>query len=141
MAEWDLPPDGSQDRISLNRHELLLLDYTLCPLPRWLPDDQADVWKDFRLSVWAGLDTWSNRPNTISDTSTNHALAITKAEATVLLYLLPTTHRWGTGDDCGFSLKLKLSQFLRGVYHDNQVGSSNPSESPAPAETSPGPIS
>ena len=34
--------------------------------------------------------------------------------ARVLLALVPTTFRWGTGSDCGFALKLKLYHFLIG---------------------------
>lgn len=45
-------------------------------------------------------------------------LAIDFSEARALLALIPTTFRWGTAPDCGFSLKAKLSQYIEGVYRD-----------------------
>ena len=77
-----------------------------------LPDcalEQLMAWHNFRMDVWAGILHIER-----TGAGSTAAFAITEQEAKILLAVIPTTFRWGTGIDCGYSLKQKLAKFLRG---------------------------
>ena len=107
--EWALPAEPG---IRLDQGELLLLDWVLCGASRLIPDADLDYllekWHEFRLDVWRGI-------GQLKAPDVNEVeLALTDPEAKVLLAVVPTTFRWGTGPDCGYTLKTKLAKFLLG---------------------------
>jgi len=114
--EWALPPEPG---IKLDQGELLLLDWVLCGASRLIPNADLDYllenWHDCRISIWRAIGQLK-APN-----ANDVKLAFTEPEAKALLALCPTTFRWGTGPDCGYTLKQKLSKFLMGeIANDNE---------------------
>ncbi len=107
--EWALPGGPG---IKLDQGELLLLDWVLCGASRLIPNADLDYllekWHEFRLEIWRAI-----RQLKAPDVN-ELRLAFTDPEAKALLALVPTTFRWGTGPDCGYALKQKLSNFLLG---------------------------
>ena len=117
----------AQRALKLNRDELLLLDWVLHhPTPTLTPDlDWHMRWKDLREVIWRGIHViTNNEKQAAAQGKQNQPESITVALDTsdihVLLALTPTTFRWGPGDDCGFSLKVKLFRYLSGEeeWHD-----------------------
>ena len=111
----DIVEAATGPMIDLDRGELLLLDWVLCAQSRLIPNADLDyllgAWHDFRLSIWSVLNT--DPMNDLTSPSIPAAkFHITESEAKALLALTPTTFRWGTGPDCGYSLKQKLAKFL-----------------------------
>ena len=120
--EWSLPSTGGRKTthvLSLDRDEFLLVDWLICGASRLLPDgslEELRKWDDIRFNVWRALrfaDTCSTAdpPKVIPATQ---SLTIRPPDAAILFALAPTTFRWGTGPDCGYSLKAKLSAYLEG---------------------------
>ena len=120
--EWKLPTSGGRGSariLQLDRDEFLLVDWLICGAARLLPDcsiEELRLWDEVRCSVWRALrfaDTCSTAdpPKVIPATQ---ALPMKGADAAILFALAPTTFRWGTGPDCGYSLKSKLSAYLEG---------------------------
>lgn len=122
-------PDETGVRLAPD--ELLLIDWVLSAASRILPGaDDLDAymkWEQVRLRVWthlyraAGyLENDNNDYLGLSETlaKTGLYLQLDTYEARSLLAIIPTTFRWGTAPDCGFSLKAKLAQYIEGVYHD-----------------------
>ena len=105
--EWALPADPTP---RLDMGELLLIDWIICGSSRLLPNADLDYlvksWHTFRLQVWKTLDEFTD------PAITERPFIIGIPEAKALFALAPTTFRWGTGSDCGFSLKQKLSRYL-----------------------------
>ena len=90
--------------------ELTLLDWILCG-----QGNHADLalvenlmrWRDLRERVWRGI--------MAAKLDNGHALMdFTETETEELLALVPTTWRWGTGEDVGFSMKERLAESLWG---------------------------
>ena len=90
--------------------ELLVLDWILCG-----QGSHADLalmenlmrWRDLRERVWRGIMS--------AQLDAGPALMdFTETETEELLALVPTTYRWGTGEDVGFSLKQRLAESLWG---------------------------
>jgi hypothetical protein len=105
--EWSLPaPVG----IDLGMGELLLLDWCLCAASRILPNLEMEYlitsWHDIRLDVWRCM----VKLEEAKATSVN--LPLTDTETKALLAICPTTFRWGTGPDDGYTLKKKLAQMM-----------------------------
>lgn len=101
--------------LHLNSEELALLDWVL-HYP--LPNTQVDLawhmrWNPLRERIWELLaiafDREKENPKPAGAT---YDLIVEEEDVPVLLAILPTTFRWGAGDDCGFSLKVKLYWFL-----------------------------
>lgn len=95
--------------IRLNRDELLLLDWILTyPMPTSGPVEldwhMHTSWRALREQVWAKLRHGGQ----------GGMVWIDDQDGELLLALIPTTFRWATGEDCGYSLKLKLSAALAG---------------------------
>ena len=101
----------SEPGIKVNRDELLVLDWVICSASHLIPNVDLDYlvmnWHEFRLSIWAAIHR-SIPPPAEED------FPLTDTDARVLMAVVPTTFRWGTGADCGYSLKMKLSEFLQG---------------------------
>jgi len=138
--DWQLPPVES---INLTKEEFLLLDWVMGSasgliigatledlMERWAPL-RFDVWKSiYDLEISRGIST------------AVYSLSMDDFTARVLLAVVPTTFRWGTGTDCGFSMKIKLYRFLigerDGEHADTNKTDSNPtdqSQGPAGSET------
>jgi len=133
VEEWGLPPTNKEWELNLIAGELQLIDWVLCvyshtlalALEEYIADHATNSeyvpgWHDLRIRVWSGLDFISkNTPEVKTGVKPDEIGArfeIEESEAKVMLATLPTTHKWGTGEDVGYSLKMKLSQLLRGVY-------------------------
>lgn len=109
QSDWVLPgPEG----VMVDQGELLLLDWCLCAPSRILPglNDLDDVmkWKDMRYDIWDALRRMAVK--NLKETN----LPIQKHEAATLMGIVPTTFRWGTGPDCGYTLKTKLARYAYG---------------------------
>ena len=123
--EWRLPPTGGAGRgtaprsLQLDRDEFLLVDWLICGAARLLPDcsiEELRQWDEVRFAVWNALRfadacAIADPPKVIPATQ---SLTLGRNDALILFALAPTTFRWGTGPDCGYSLKSKLSAYLEG---------------------------
>jgi hypothetical protein len=88
LLDWVLHfPVGSSDRDHLE----------------WL----SRRWRPLREDVWKGIRALQ-RNKELKEAE----VEIPEEEALLLMAMVPTTFRWGTGEDVGFSLKLKLSEAL-----------------------------
>ena len=131
--DWGLPPIERQDSpVILSQGELLMIDWIICGASRLLADytigDLVSTWEGLRLNLWQAIATGAaSRP-----------LALPRQEARVIFAICPTTFRWGMGDDVGFSLKLRLAQFIAPEMfsHDDEDTSSGdtPSAGAAPKD-------
>ncbi len=140
--EWDFgfrPSPGALWGIEVTAHELLLLDYTLSSYARLIPDWTLDglmKWERLRGEVWWALDRMPKDSSAGGgpNPEASQTIPIPQDEAALLLALVPTTYRWGTGPDVAVPLKLKLSQCIRGVYKlpekakEEAHGSSSPNQ-------------
>lgn len=138
--------------IRLVPDELLLLDWVLSGSSRIIPgaDSIEDFieWEALRSKVWAQLSLLAIYLEDGGDENRGYVglgaqrpkfglyLELETSEARVLLAIAPTTFRWGTRPDCGFSLKVKLWQFIEGVYHDPER---DKDKAPAPGDPKGGP--
>ena len=52
-----------------------------------------------------------------------------ESTARILLAIVPTTFRWGTGPDCGYSLKTKLYLYLIGEQNEERQSSQDQTSS------------
>ena len=112
--------------IKLDQGELLLLDWVLCGASRSIPNADLgyllEKWHEFRLDIWRGIGQLK------APDANEVRLAFTDLEARALLAVVPTTFRWGTGPDCGYTLKTKLAKFLLGdIQNDYQTKTHNAS--------------
>ena len=135
--DWQLP---QLDDIKVTSEELMLLDWILCSASGLIPsatvDDLMERWSSVRFDVWKGIDDLkNNKQGPLATTS----LVMDEFTARVLLALVPTTFRWGTGSDCGFALKLKLYHFLIGEREGDNTKDETDSNSPDQPTGSTGP--
>src|SRR3990167_2090536 len=119
VDDWTLPHQVETIRVTYG--ELITLDWVLCTASGLMVgrnlDELVEDWCSFRLDVWKALDSQG-----LTDQPLGVLLPVTAAEAKVLLVVVPTTMTWGqSGEDYGYSLKMKLSQFLLGTYEDAVV--------------------
>jgi len=133
--DWQLP---QLDDIKITAEELMLLDWILCSgsalIPNATVDDLVERWSAVRFDVWKCLsDIERQKRGPLAAVS----LVMDEFTAKILLALTPTTFRWGTGQDCGFSLKMKLFHFLSGEReNDNSQNETNgDSENPPTGST------
>mgnify|MGYP003656472385 CR=1 FL=1 len=122
--DWQLP---QLENIKVTAEELMLLDWILCSGSALIPgatvDDLIERWSSVRLDVWKCLSEIDRLK--IGPLATV-SFEMDEFTAKVLLALTPTTFRWGTGVDCGFSLKMKLFHFLSGeIENDNTQDETN----------------
>lgn len=124
-------------KIKVTRDELLLLDWILIfPAPAGQIDmDWHMKWKDLRLTIW-------NKIIHLPPATGEDSLELSEEDAGTLLCLVPTTFRWGQGDDCGYSLKYKLARFLLGEVDVEEAKDADKnttqSETPTTGETTGG---
>lgn len=105
--------------MNIPHDELLVLDWILCA-----QGQHADLavienlmrWRDLRERVWRGI------ISSTLDKSGPALVELSEIECEELLALIPTTFRWGTGEDVGFSLKQRLANELwETAERDNQT--------------------
>ena len=128
--EWEVPGGPV---LRLTADELMLIDWVLCMYSHVLSGDLADYmrWEPVRTGVWEVLDLlWD--PLTVRPKEGTVVMVMPIPDARMLLAILPTTHRWGTGFDCGFSLKRKLARYIRGL-NTNDDQNKAPDQAPSSA--------
>lgn len=109
--EWQLPDWAG---VELDCQELKVLDWFLsghylCNVSRGSDiSDIVERWNDFRMDVWKGIRSLEK----MASVRKTYKLEMNDGTAKYLFNWLPTTFAWGTGRDCGFSLKTKLHRFL-----------------------------
>ena len=139
---WGLPAGPPLPLLSVD--ELLLLDWVMCSASHLIPDislgDLVVGWGPLRMAVWRSLSR-ADVENATRETrdESKYPFNFDETVAMNLLALVPTTFRWGTGLDCGYSLKMKLYRFLTNDYPvgkgEDDVSTSSASENKAPDQT------
>lgn len=138
--------------LSLNRDELLLLDWVIsCPVGQGPVSLQWYMeWRLVRERIWYALHLADNverrnKPRTekIDVAVLAYPIEIEMDEAQQLLALAPPSFRWGAGPDCGLSLKLTLTRYIQGLSTwepDREEGqhAGEPDKNVADYETYPG---
>lgn len=100
--------------MKLPQPELWLIDWVLCGQGETLTKDKLEAmmsWKDLRERVWRAqlaAELASSNPTKSAEAD----LEMSTEELEQLLAILPTTFRWGTGEDVGFTLKRRVAQEL-----------------------------
>ena len=137
--DWQLPLVES---IKVNDEELLLLDWVIGSASGLIPgatlEDLMANWSSLRLDVWQHIYELKKLPTSSSGSPPGAlcSLSMDDFTARVLLAVVPTTFRWGTGPDCGYSIKIKLCRFLLGERDDDdkdQTDSDTPNQPPDPS--------
>jgi len=131
--DWQLP---LVEFIKVNEEELLLLDWTIGSPSGYIPgatlDELMSNWSSLRLDVWQHIYELKKLPTSSSGSPPGAlcSLSMDDSMARILLAVVPTTFRWGTGPDCGYSIKMKLCSFLLGEKNDDDKdkADSNPSK-------------
>ena len=96
--------------------ELWLIDWVICGQGESVTGEKLGSlmsWGDLRERVWRAqisAELATQDPSKPAEAE----LDLTPAECDQLMAIIPTTFRWGTGEDCGFSLKRKIAQELWG---------------------------
>ena len=135
--DWQLP---LVEFIKVNEEELLRLDWTIGSPSGYIPgatlDELMSNWSSLRVDVCQHIYEIKKLPTSSSGPSgILCSLSMDDFMARVLLAIVPTTFRWGTGPDCGYSIKMKLCRFLLGERDDDDKdkADSNPSDKPPDA--------
>ena len=95
----------------------MLLDWLFCGHGDPVTTEQRDAlmrWADLRRRVWVTVIDLDLAAKEVATASTAD-MDLSHGEQEELLALVPTTFRWGPGEDCGLSLKRKLAYELYGV--------------------------
>ena len=102
--DWVLP---SQKTLNLEIGELLLLDWIFCSASNLIPgihiDELMANYHDFRMRIWKAF---TEMKGSLGEIAINPGLM------RELMTLVPTTFRWGTGPDVGYTLKMKIAREL-----------------------------
>ena len=108
------------DQVRLTRNELLLMDWSLCTGSGMMAPLVLDLldWHRLRMEIWKAMPE-PDAPLPAKP-SLGVMFAMEETTAKLLLCAIPTSYEWGDGADCGFSLKVKLNDFLWGTYSDPQ---------------------
>ena len=136
--DWQLP---LVEFIKVNEEELLLLDWVIGSASGLIPgatlDELMSNWSALRFDVWQHIYELKKLPVSSSGPSgVLCSLSMDDFTARILLAVVPTTFRWGTGPDCGYSIKMKLCRFLLGERDDDdkdQANSDTPNQPPDPS--------
>jgi len=136
--DWQLPLINF---IKVNEEELLLLDWVIGSASGLIPgatlDELMSNWSSLRFDVWQHIHELKQLPSLSSGPSgILCSLSMDDFMARILLAVVPTTFRWGTGSDCGYSIKMKLCKFLIGEKNDddkNQADSDSSPQTPDPS--------
>ena len=124
--DWQLP---LVEFIKVNEEELLLLGWVIGSASGLIPgatlDELMSNWSSLRFDVWQHIYELKSG----SSPGSMCSLSMDDFTARILLAIVPTTFRWGTGPDCGYSIKMKLCRFLLGEKDDDDKAQadSNPS--------------
>jgi len=110
---WDEELRDLTHMIRFTRNEFLLIDWVLCTGSGLLLSDDFMAYTDDRISIWECVDIEGPQHGVL--------WPLTESMGHILLAIVPTTFTWGDGVDCGYTLKKKISQFLRGEYIDPQI--------------------
>jgi hypothetical protein len=100
--------------VKIPQHELWVVDWVLCAQGEAVTGDKLDAlmgWRELRERVWRAqlaAELASQDPAKPADAE----IELSPGECEQLLAVLPTTFRWGTGEDVGFALKRRLAQEL-----------------------------
>lgn len=133
--DWRLP---TYRVLQLEWDELLVLDFATSSQSGLLGDipvrEAAELWHELRLQVWRALIQLRNQSAKAGSTAEVRIDPVNQAP--LLLTILPITHRWGVGEDCGYSLKLKLAALATEleVRYDHTPGAQQ-AQSPASDRT------
>ena len=109
--------EGKAKLMELNRDELMLLDWLFCGHGDPVTTEQRDGlmrWAHLRRRVWVTVIELDLATKELA-TASAADLDLSRDEQEELLALVPTTFRWGPGEDCGLSLKRKLAYELYGA--------------------------
>ncbi|NIR13698.1 MAG: hypothetical protein GWN86_07010 [Desulfobacterales bacterium] len=114
--------------------ELLLIDWALCSSSGCIPGaslQELQEWRPFRESLWEVIiDADFPGPNNVNPKP--NPFDVGPVNASILLPIIPTSFRWGTGPDCGFTLKIKLAKVIFG--RDPNANKNQASSNPAPPD-------
>ena len=99
----------------LPQPELWVIDWVLCGQGEAASGQKIEDlmrWRDLRERVWRAqlLAQLVSKPPNLADAE----IDLTPAESEELLAIVPTTFRWGTGEDVGMNLKVRIAQELWG---------------------------
>lgn len=100
--------------MKLSQPELWVIDWVLCAQGETVTNEKLEAlmsWRDLRERVWrAELAAQLENPDKAKPAEAE--LELSSSECEQLLAILPTTFRWGTGEDVGFTLKRRVAQEL-----------------------------
>tara|TARA_B100000949_G_C13926534_1_gene303029 strand:+ start:68 stop:502 length:435 start_codon:yes stop_codon:yes gene_type:complete len=135
---WQLPPI---EFIKVNEDELLLLDWVVGSASGLIPgatlDELMSSWSSLRFDVWQHIHELKHLSTLSSGPSLGLcSLSMDDFMARILLAIVPTTFRWGTGLDCGYSIKMKLCRFLLGEKDDDDKNQANSDTTNQPSDSS-----
>ena len=137
--DWQLP---LVEFIKVNEEELLLLDWVIGSASGLIPgatlDELMANWSSLRLDVWQHIYELKKLPTSSSGPPPGALCSLNMDDfmARILLAVVPTTFRWGTGPDCGYSIKMKLCRFLLGEKDDDDKDQANSDTSNQPPDAS-----
>ena len=118
-----MDPEETERTLSLNGGELLALDWVTCAHGDTITAEDVAIelmdWSKLRERIWRGIIRCEIAQGEIPAQSPmppppETDFVLSEHEAAMLLGMVPTTFRWGPGEDVGFSLKLKIAQLLWG---------------------------
>lgn len=148
----DKPKMVSEPHLLLSWGELIVMDKLLTPSDGFIVGLQikeaVEGWHEFRFRTWRCLAKYAIPPNWIPrnlkdkakarlekrierwETAKHHRrmFFLDEDEARILFAVLPNSVRLGDGVDYGYSLKMKLYKFLKGVQD-----AANKNDTPYPA--------
>jgi hypothetical protein len=113
LQDFDFSLLESGPVLTLTAHELLLLDWVICPASGLMPGTELEQlvkgWAEVRDAIWQVLSEVD------LGKGERYPFPLNPLDAEFLFAVVPTTFRWGTGPDCGFGLKRRLYFFLHGI--------------------------
>ena len=136
--DWQLP---LVEFIKVNEEELLLLDWVVGSASGLIPgatlDELMTNWSFLRFDVWQHIYELKKLQSSGSSTAGKELpLSMDDWTARTLLAIVPTTFRWGTGQDCGYSIKMKLCRFLIGERDDDDKAQADSDTPNQPSDSS-----
>ena len=136
--DWQLP---LVEFIKVNEEELLLLDWVVGSASGLIPgatlDELMTNWSFLRFDVWQHIYELKKLQSSGSSTAGKELpLSMDDWTARTLLAIVPTTFRWGTGQDCGYSIKMKLCRFLIGERDDDDKAQTDSDTTNQPPDAS-----
>lgn len=102
--------------------ELWVIDWVICGQGESVNGQKLESlmsWRDLRERVWRAQIT-AELATEDPAKPVEAELELSPDECEQLLAIIPTTFRWGTGEDCGFSLKRRIAQELWGAAENEK---------------------